>query len=316
MPARIASSSTPSARAAQIAPSAFARLKRPRSFRSMPSRSSSGVKVARVRQLRGEPPPPLVADVHDRALGLLEQRALRLEVALHRAVEVEVVLRQVREDEHREARAREPALAPAIDVASITHERSPASSICAEEPLQVDRLGRVQPGRACLAADAPLDVRRAAPGSPPGGVEDRVEQERRRRLAVRPGDRGDLELARRVAEEERGGGPHRGADARHDELRQRRRRRAARRRARPRRPPAAPARSCPSTFAPDAEEERARRDGARVVGEVEDLDRGRAERARVRVRRSNVEPSGRYSARQCTGASGGTDRYCRSNLAI
>ena len=106
MPARIASSSIPSSRAAQTAPSAFARLKRPRSFRSMSPRSSSGVNVRASGSVCGEPPPPLVADVHDGALGLRRRAPLRREVLVHRPVEVEVVLRQVREHEHREARAR------------------------------------------------------------------------------------------------------------------------------------------------------------------------------------------------------------------
>ena len=59
----------------------------------------------RLRQLGGQTPPPLVPDVDYRDVRLVEQRALRGEVRIHRAVEVEVVLGQVREDEHAEARA-------------------------------------------------------------------------------------------------------------------------------------------------------------------------------------------------------------------
>jgi hypothetical protein len=46
-----------------------------------------------------------------------------------------------------------------------------------------------------------------------------VQEEGRRRLAVRAGDAGDLELARRLAEERVGRDGHRRAARRHDELR-------------------------------------------------------------------------------------------------
>ena len=107
--------------------------------------------------------------------------------------------------------------APPIDVASIAHERSPASSISRKQALQVDRLGRVEADRPLLPADDAPDVREQR-GPPAGGLEDRVEQERGRRLAVRPGHRRDLERVGRPAEELGGRRPHRSAHARHDEL--------------------------------------------------------------------------------------------------
>ena len=154
MPRATASSSTPSSRAPRRAPSAFSTLKRPRSrevdrrrARSAPTLGVVGepererVPAARAASRRPYASPTFTAA----AARLREEPPLRGEVRLHRPVEVEVVLRQVREDERREADAVEAAAAPsAIDVASITQARSPASSISPEQALQVDRLRRVQ----------------------------------------------------------------------------------------------------------------------------------------------------------------------------
>ncbi len=107
-----------------------------------------------------------------------------------------------------------------------------------------------------------------------------MEQESRRRLPVRAGDRRNVERGRRVVEEEVRGRGHRGARVANDELGQ------------PdgdgmlddeRRSPELGGLGCQGVPvgapAADAEEERPGRDGARVVGEVADLDRGRAARA-------------------------------------
>jgi hypothetical protein len=61
-------------------------------------------------ELLSETPTPEVADVHRRGRrgGSREQPALGCEVLVHRPVEVEVVLAQVREDERVEADAIEP----------------------------------------------------------------------------------------------------------------------------------------------------------------------------------------------------------------
>src|SRR6266545_3942035 len=64
----------------------------------------------RVGYLGRQPGAVLVADVDDRTLRLRKQSALRVEVLVHRAVEVEVVLREVGEDQHDEARPIEPPL--------------------------------------------------------------------------------------------------------------------------------------------------------------------------------------------------------------
>ena len=88
----------------------------------------------------------------------------------------------------------------------------------AEEPLQVDRLGRRVRRRARDAADDPLDrARRARP--PPGRLEHGAQQERRRRLPVRPRHPDDLERLRRLAEERVGSDGHRGASVVHEQLR-------------------------------------------------------------------------------------------------
>ena len=160
----------------------------------------------------------LVCDVDHRTGGLREQPALRLEVLVHRAVEVEVVLRQVREHEHREPCSFEPALRGchrrrlhhAGAVAAVEH--------LAEQPLQVDRLGRVQPDLAHLVADPAFDVRQE-PRFLPRRCQHRREQIGRGRLAVRAGDRRDRKLCRRIAEELDRSARHGRAHVRHDELR-------------------------------------------------------------------------------------------------
>src|SRR5581483_2487678 len=228
-----------------------------------------------VRQLRREAPAVLVADVDDRDRRRLreEESPLRLEVRLHVAVEVEVVLAEVREDEDAEADAVEPvedgrvrrSLHRARTVAGIEH--------LTEGPLQVDRLGGRPDDAATLAADARLD--RPEQARPPaGGGEDGEEEERRGRLAARAGDADDLELARRLAEEDVRRRRHRGAGVADDDLRH----------VELERPldderdgavldrllrEVVPVRPLPG----DAEEDVSPRDGPRVVGEIDHLDR-------------------------------------------
>ena len=137
--------------------------------------------------------PPLVADVDDRALGLGEEGGLRLVVGLHRAVEVEVVLRQVREDEHGEARAARagPARPPPRSPRARTR-RSPASAISRSRRWRSIASGVLRPvGRGSPPTRRSMFVSR--PELPSRRLEDRVDQERGRRLAVRAGDRGDIE---------------------------------------------------------------------------------------------------------------------------
>ena len=177
-----------------------------------------GPKGDRVGKLGSEALPVLVADVDDRTVRLREQAPLGFEVLLHRPVEVEVVLRQVGEDEDREARSLEPALGRrhrgrfhhAGAIALVEH--------LAEETLQVDRLGRVETDLAHLGAHAPLDVGQQ-PRLLTGGREDRPEQIGGRRLAVGAGDRRDRQPCGRVAEELDRSPRHRRTNTRHDQLR-------------------------------------------------------------------------------------------------
>ena len=101
-------------------------------------------RAARLDELERQPAAVLVAHVHRRRrrLGAREQAALRLVVVLHRPVQVEVILREVREDERVEAHPVEPVQRRAVgrgldgdaSIARVEH--------LAEQALQVDRLGR------------------------------------------------------------------------------------------------------------------------------------------------------------------------------
>jgi hypothetical protein len=135
-------------------------------------------------------------------------------------VEVEMVLREVREDERAEADAVEPTELRAVGrrldrraaVARVQHLPKGA--------LEVDRLRGGADRRPPLAAHPALD-RAEQPGPPVGRGKDCVEQERGGRLAVRPGDAGHIELLRRAAEELVGSDGHRAAGVLDDELRHR-----------------------------------------------------------------------------------------------
>ena len=221
----------------------------------------------------GELAAPRIADVDRRRRTPLEEEPpLRLEVVLHRPVQVEVVLRQVRERERAEADALETAELGAVRgrlhrgaaVARVEHPP--------ERPVEVDRLRGRADRRVRLAADPGLDRPEQA-GLPAGRAEDRVEHEGGRRLAVRPGDGRDLELVRGTAEEpwrrlrhgEPGVGDHdlghaRGHGVLDDE-------RGGSRLDRP------PGQLVPvEPLTAHAEEESTRLDGARVVREIGDLD--------------------------------------------
>ena len=140
-------------------------------------------------ELGREPLPPLVPDVHRgrRRLRPREEPSLGLEVLLHRPVEIEVILAQVREDERVEADPVEPSERRAVRrrldrgaaVSRVDH--------LAKETMQVDRLRRGERRGALLPADDPAH----GPDQPrpaSRGVEHRVQEERRRGLPVRPGD--------------------------------------------------------------------------------------------------------------------------------
>ena len=183
-----------------------------------------------------------------------------------------MILAQVREHECVEADAVEPAqrrtvgarLDGGAPIAHVDH--------LAKDPLQVDRLGSRERRGTALAANLPLhgsdETRLAA-----GGLEDPAQQERRGRLPVRPGDSGELELLRRLAEERVGRDGHRLTGRRNEELRHvdvehpldDERDRAALDRL--------PREVVPvDALATDAEEERAGGHAPGVVGEIADRD--------------------------------------------
>ena len=173
-----------------------------------------------VMQLRGKLFPPLVADVHRgrRRLRAREEPALRLEVLLHRAVEIEVVLAQVGEDERVEADTVEAAERRAVRAGLDGRAQVARVEHLTEEALEIDRLGRRERRWPRLAADLPLDRPHEA-GLATRRIENRAQEECRRRLPVRSRDTRDLELLRRLAEEEVGSDCHRLAHGRHEELR-------------------------------------------------------------------------------------------------
>ena len=88
----------------------------------------------------------------------------------------------------------------------------------AKRPLEVDRLRGRPRDRAPLPAHAALHGAEQ-PWTHAGGGKDGEEQERGRRLAVRPGHARDAKLASRAPEERIGGERHRLAGVRDDQLR-------------------------------------------------------------------------------------------------
>ena len=113
----------------------------------------------RLGELEREPAAVLVADVHRRRWRLRagEEAALRLVVLLHRPVQVEVVLGEVGEHERVEAHAVEPVEDGAVGRRLDRDARVAGVDHLAEEPLEVDRLGRGVRGGPGRASDDPLD---------------------------------------------------------------------------------------------------------------------------------------------------------------
>ena len=173
----------------------------------------------------------------------------------------------------------------------------------AEQTLQVDRLGRRPHDAAPLAADARLDRPEQA-RAPPGGGEDREQEEARRRLPARAGDADHLELPGRLAEEHVRRGRHRRARVADDDLRHGQVERALD----DERDRSALHRLRREVVAVDArarhgEEERARADRASVVGEIAHLDRKAPEHLH-RLERCD-EALQIHSGRECTRAGSG-----------
>ena len=160
--------------------------------------------------LGGDAAAVLVVGVHDRHPGLVEQPPLGGVVRVHRAVEVEMVLGEVREQLHREPDARDAAELDRVRghlhgdgrVAGVEHAR--------EGRLEVDRLGRGALDLLLHPADDPLDGAEQA-GLVPGGLEQVPDEERGRRLAVRAGDAHHVEPGGRISVEASRRGAHGGA---------------------------------------------------------------------------------------------------------
>ena len=198
-----------------------------------------------------------------------------------------MILGQVREDERVEADAIEPVQHRGVRGGLERDAAIPGVEHLAEGALQVDRLGRRPHDRPRLPSDPALDGAEQARAAA-GGRQDRVQQVCRRRLAVRAGDAGDLELARRLPEEDVRGGGHRGARRQHDELRNL----WLDRPLDDENGGAALDRLggevvSVRVLAGNAEERRAGGDGTRVVGEVPHLDGVGAAEDRLRCERGN-----------------------------
>src|SRR3954454_17588914 len=171
-----------------------------------------------VVQVAREPPAVGVVDVdHGGLRAGLEQAALGREVVLHRRMEVEVVLREVRED--RDVPVDRVGAVELEGVARDLHDDGLVADVAhlGEGALQVDGLGRGADHRPFLAADDGgdrADEARAAPRR----LEQPAGEEGGRRLAVGAGDADGLERSRGIPVEPRGGGRHRGADVGHPDL--------------------------------------------------------------------------------------------------
>ena len=168
-----------------------------------------GVRQHRPRGLCRQPPAVGVAQVDGAGpRRVLEQPPLGQVVRLHVRVEVEVVLRQVRERDSGEAQAVD---APQLERVRRHLHRAAAVAGVGHPPqdrLQVDALRRRAGDRLDNAADARLD-RAQQPGPQPGRRQDRVQQVGGRRLAVGAGDADHLQLVAGTAVEGVGRGRHR-----------------------------------------------------------------------------------------------------------
>jgi hypothetical protein len=150
-------------------------------------------------------------------VGLAEEPSFRIEVGLERSVEVEVILREVGEDENGEARPEQAAELGGVRRG--LHRAAPVARFehLAKGALEVDRLGRGAGDRAPLAAQAHLD-RPQQPRAAAGGGQDRVEEKGGGRLPIRPGNGGDVELPGRMPEKGVGREGHRSPHVLDDEL--------------------------------------------------------------------------------------------------
>jgi hypothetical protein len=163
------------------------------------------------RDLRGvaQQPTVRVVEAHDRAVGAtrLEEHGLGVEVGLHGAVVVEVVLAEVGEAGDREPRAVDAVLDQRVRRHLDGHGCS-GTGEGSQPGLELGRLGRGTGPR--QGSDHPA---RAT-----GGLEDGGDEVADGGFAVRAGHADDRDALRRVPVESRRDEAHRGAHRRHEEL--------------------------------------------------------------------------------------------------
>src|SRR6185295_3256912 len=148
-----------------------------------------------------EPAAGLVLEVDHRLaarLEALEQPGLGGEVGRHVRMKIQVVARQVGEHRGVEARAVDPTLLESVGRDLHRDGGGSRRAHRAQRAEEVARLGRRALAGKALAAEAIAGRAEEARGMP-GAVEDRGEERRDGRLAVRAGDAGEDQLAVRMA---------------------------------------------------------------------------------------------------------------------
>jgi hypothetical protein len=245
--------------------------------------------------------------------GDLEQPPLGAEVVLHVAVEVEVVLREVRE--RRDVPGDGVGAVQLQGVGADLHDARDVATVAhrAERPLQVDRLGRRAHDGLLDAADPRGDGAQQA-GPATGGLQQRPGQERGGRLAVGAGDPDHRQRGRRIAGQPGRGRGHRGAHVVDDDLGDRGAQRVVddeRRRAALDRLGGEVV--AVAAEAADAEEDGAGLDHPGVVGERPDVDRGRRQIAEQVAEEHRGDLS---DDRHAGPYRGSIFSYCSAKLAI
>ncbi len=190
--------------------------------------------IAAPPDLRGQPCAVGIVDVDHRVCGreIREEQALGPVVLLHRLVEIEMVLGEVGEDGRGEM-DRIGAVERQRVGGDLHHARLVAGvEHLGERALEIDRLRRRAQDLMLNAPDHALH-RPQQPGLAAGGLEQRTHQERRRGLAVGPGDADGLEARGRISVEASRDRRHRGPHRLHLHLGDARGSAAARRQARP-----------------------------------------------------------------------------------
>ncbi len=262
----------------------------------------------RVGVAREQAAAELVIRIHDaqRHLVALEQARLGGRVALHRAVEIQMIARQVGEHRRGELHRRRTPLHERVRRDFDGDVRRALVAESREQALQAHSVGcRVRPGldRATSPRTERPDVgrRRAR------GFERLCDQPRAGGLAVRAGDADDAQRGRRIAEESRGDLARPRGEVRHGDTghgcRQHGRFdtlcRFPQHRARAARERLVEEIEAVIAFATAGEERTTRRHGATVERETRQIDAA----ARRFVRQQLAEPHGRAATRAAVSAS-------------